>query len=114
MGKFYSVHDETLFIYKTGKDDYLDLHSLPDSFTLFDSESSWRISPWIAVIENVPSDIMKKTISFLELELHVRSNISSEHLEDYYLDGDESKLITEVTKAKEPEKAIIRIKLDTK
>lgn len=111
-GKFYSIHDDTLYIFKTRKDEYLDLQSFPESYSLFETESSWRLSPWIAITNNVSPENLKKTETLLELELHIRVFMDKELLESYFLDGDESEIIPELTKLKEPEKTIIRIRLD--
>jgi len=112
-GKFYSVHDDTLYIFKTRKDEYIDLHSFPESYNLFETESSWRLSPWIAISNNVSPENLKKTGTLLELELHVRVFVDKELLETYFLGGDESVLVPELTKLKEPERAVIKIKLDS-
>ena len=112
-GKFYSIHDDTLYILKTRKDEYLDLQTIPESYNLFETESSWRLSPWIAISNNVSPENLKKTETLLELELHVRVFVDKELLESYFLDGDESVIVPELTKLKEPERAVISIKLDS-
>ena len=112
-GKFYSIHDDTLYIFKTRKDEYLDLQTIPESYNLFETESSWQLSPWIAISNNVSVESLKKIETLLELELHVRVFVDKELLESYFLDGDESVIVPELTKLKEPERAVISIKLDS-
>ena len=112
MGKFYSIHDDTLYIFKTRKDEYIDLQSIPEHYNIFESESSWRLSPWIAISNNVSPESLEKIGALLELELHVRVFVDKELLESYFLDGDESVIVPELTKMKEPERAVIKIKLD--
>ena len=114
IGKFYSIHGDTLYIFKTIKDEYINIQSIPESYNLFETESSWRLSPWIAISNNVSAENLKKTETLLELELHVRVFVDKELLESYFLDGDESGIVPELTKLKEPERAVIRIKLDSR
>ena len=112
IGKFYSIHDDTLYIFKTRKDEYIDLQSIPEYYNIFESESSWRLSPWIAISNNVSPESLEKIGALLELELHVRIFVDKEFLESYFLDGNESVILRELTKLKELERAVIRIKLD--
>lgn len=93
MGRHYSVTGGNLYIYTTGRDRLLDLGVFPKELNLFEAESAWRISPWIAVVENVLQKASEMAQIILQLNDYERVNLPPQMLEHYFLDGDEYSLL---------------------
>ena len=93
MGRHYSVAGGNLYIYTTGRDRLLDLGVFPKELNLFEAESAWRISPWIAVVEDVLQRASEMAQIILQLNDYERINLPPQTLEHYFLDGDEYSLL---------------------
>ncbi len=93
MGRHYSVAGGNLYIYTTGRDRLLDLGVFPKELNLFEVESAWRISPWIAVVENVLHKAVDMAQIILQLNDYEKVNITVPALEHYFMDGDEYSLL---------------------
>lgn len=93
MGKYYSVAGGNLYIYTTGRDSLLDLEFFPKELNLFETESTWRISPRIAVVENVLQKTTENAQIILHLNDYKQVNLLLQFLEQYFRDGDEYSLL---------------------
>lgn len=93
MGRHYSVTGGNLYIFTTGRDRLLDLGVFPKELNLFEAESAWRISPWIAVVEDVLQKAAEMAQIILQLNDYEKINLPSRILEHYFLDGDEYSLL---------------------
>ncbi|MFW6109404.1 MAG: hypothetical protein ACOC6N_03040, partial [archaeon] len=93
MGRHYSLTGGNLYIFTTGQDRLLDLGVFPEELNLFEAESAWRISPWIAVVENVLQKVVETAQLILQLNGYEKINLSSRDLEYYFLNGDEHVLL---------------------
>ena len=98
MGRHYNVTGGNLYIFTTGMDRLLDLGVFPRELNLFEADSAWRISPWIAVVENVLQKAAEKAQIILQLNDYVRINVPARVLEHYFLDGDEYSLLETIEK----------------
>jgi hypothetical protein len=99
MGKHYSVKEGNLYIFTTGHDLLLDLGVFPKELNLFESESDWRISPWIAVVENILQKTAEMAQIILQLNEYEKVSLSSKALENYFLDGNEQLLLETMKEA---------------
>lgn len=93
MGKYYSFENGNLYIFTTGLDPLLDLHAFPRDLNLFEAESAWRISPRVAVVEDILQLNAEKAKIVLSLHDYEEVKISSVKLEEYFLDVEEEILI---------------------
>ena len=93
MGRHYSVSEGNLYIYTTGQDRLLDLGVFPSELNLFEADSAWRISPWIAVVENVLQKAVEMAQIILQLNDYEKISLPTKLLEHYFLDGDEYSLL---------------------
>lgn len=93
MGRHFSVEDGNLYIFTTMGDPMLNLNAFPGELNLFEAESSWRISPWVAVVEDVLQRQLEKAQIILQLHGYERVNVQKEAIEAYFLEGDEWRLI---------------------
>ena len=93
MGRHYSVSGGNLYIFTTGQDRLLDLGVFPAELKLFEADSAWRISPWIAVVENVLQKAAEMAQIILQLNDYEKINLPSRILDHYFLDGDEYSLL---------------------
>lgn len=93
MGRHYSVAEGNLYIYTTGRDRLLDLGVFPKELNLFEADSAWRISPWIAVVEDVLQRAIEMAQIILQLNDYERVSVPVPALEHYFLDGDEYSLL---------------------
>ena len=93
MGKHYSVTEGNLYIFTTGSDRLLNLGVFPSELNLFESESAWRISPWLAVVEGVLQKAAEMAQIILQLNEYEKINLPVKILEHYFLDGDEYSLL---------------------
>jgi len=102
MGRHFSVEDGNLYIFTTMGDAMLNLNAFPVELNLFEAESSWRISPWVAVVEDVLQRQLEKAQIILRLHGYERVQVRKELVESYFLEGDERRLLQVITVA-EPE-----------
>ena len=102
MGKHFSVEDGNLYIFTTMGDQMLNLNAFPTELNLFEAESSWTISPWVAVVEDVLHRQLEKAQIILRLHGYELVEARREALEAYFIDGDEGWLLQVITVA-EPE-----------
>ncbi|MCJ7732454.1 hypothetical protein MUP51_09075 [Candidatus Bathyarchaeota archaeon] len=96
MGRHYNVTGGNLYIFTTERDRLLDLGVFPKELSLFEAESSWRISPWIAVVEDVLQKASEMAQIILQLNDYEKINLPLRALEHYFLDGDEYSLLETV------------------
>ena len=99
MGKHFSVEDGNLYIFTTRGDQMLNLNAFPTELNLFEAESSWRISPWVAVVEDVLHRQLEKAQIILRLHGYERVEARREALEAYFIEGDEEWLLQVITVA---------------
>ncbi len=107
MSKHFSVEDGNLYIFTTMGEAMLNLNAFPAELNLFEAESSWRISPWIAVVEDVLQRQLERAQIILRLHGYERVDVRREALEAYFLEGDERRLIQTIKKAELMEVASI-------
>ncbi len=100
MGKHFTVEDGNLYVFTTMGDQMLNLNAFPTELNLFEAESSWRISPWVAVVEDVLQRQLEKAQIILRLHGYERVNVQKDALESYFLEGDERRLLQVITVAK--------------
>jgi len=93
LGKHFSVEDGNLYIFTTMGDQMLNLNAFPTELNLFEAESSWRISPWVAVVEDVLHQQLEKAQIILQLHGYELVETRREALEAYFIDGDEGWLL---------------------
>ena len=87
------MEDGNLYIFTTMGDVMLNLNAFPGELNLFEAESSWRISPWVAVVEDVLHRQLENAQIILQLHGYDRVNAQKEALEAYFLEGDERRLM---------------------
>ena len=93
------MEDGNLYIFTTMGDAMLNLNAFPGELNLFEAESSWRISPWVAVVEDVLHRQLENAQIILRLHGYDRVNAQREALEAYFLEGDELRLMQTITVA---------------
>lgn len=92
MSKYYTVSGGNLYIYVTGSSTLLDLRMFPTELGLFEAECSWRVSPWIAILDDVTNKAFDGAKIILQLEGYEETPVDGEVLESYFLHGNESVL----------------------
>jgi len=97
LGKHYHVADGRLYIFTTGKESLLDLKAFPTELNLFEAESSWRISPRLAVVEDVLHQTAERAGIILQLNDYRLTELPVDILEGYFLDGDETAVVEAIT-----------------
>ena len=97
MGKHYHVAGGCLYIFTTGGETLLDLKVFPSELNLFEAESSWRISPRLAVVEDVLHQTAERAGIILQLNDYNHAEVPVDILESYFLDGDETALVEAIT-----------------
>ncbi|MBN2335443.1 hypothetical protein JXL21_07755 [Candidatus Bathyarchaeota archaeon] len=103
MGKHYSVEGGNLYIYTTLGDPLLNLNVFPAELNLFEAESAWRISPWVAVVEDVLHEQMEKAQIVLQLNGYEHVYVDKEALESYFVAGNEQSLLQTIIAAETTE-----------
>jgi hypothetical protein len=82
-----------LYIFTTGGEFILDLGVFPREMDLFGAEAAWRISPWLAVVE----DVLQRTIDWASIILQLNDysymQMPLDVLEDYFRDGEEARVL---------------------
>ena len=90
MGQYYTIIGNNLYIYVTGNDLLLDLKLFPKDLHLFDSESTWRMTDKIAVVNGArDSDIAKAEI-ILSMSAYKAQDQPERILETYFTTSDEA------------------------
>ena len=87
------MEDGNLYIFTTMGDAMLNLNAFPEELNLFEAESSWRISPWVAVVEDVLQRQLEKAQIILQLHGYEHVDVQKEALEAYFLEGNERRLM---------------------
>ena len=93
MGKHFAVEGGNLYIFTTGTDVMLNLNSFPSELDMFEADTSWRVSPWVAVVEDVLHRQLERAQIVLRLHGYERASLSKGALESYFVDGRESIII---------------------
>jgi hypothetical protein len=101
MSRYYTIHENSVYVYATAGDSLLDLRMIPEGVGLFSAEVPWRASPWVAVSEEAPVEGLKVIELLLNSEGYSRVDVGVEALEDYFALGDESRLGLLMPKAAE-------------
>lgn len=96
MGKYYCVSGGNLYIFTTRGEFLLDLNVFPRELNMFEAEVAWRISPWIAVVENVLQRTVDRASIILQLNDYRSLDVPQDLLDDYFREGDDSKVIIAV------------------
>jgi hypothetical protein len=96
------VEDGNLYIFTTMGDQMLNLNAFPGELNLFEAESSWRVSPWVAVVEDVLQRQLEKAQIILQLHGYECVDAQRDALEAYFIGGDERRLMQAI-KVVEPE-----------
>jgi len=91
------VEDGNLYIFTTMGDQMLNLNAFPGELNLFEAESSWRVSPWVAVVEDVLQRQLEKAQIILQLHGYERVDAQRDALEAYFIGGDERRLMQTIT-----------------
>ncbi len=93
MGKHFAVEGGNLYIFTTGTDVMLNLNSFPSELDMFEADTSWRVSPWVAVVEDVLHRQLERAQIVLRLHGYERASLPKGALESYFVDGRESIII---------------------
>ena len=101
MGKYYTINGRNLYVYVTGGDMLLDLKLFPADLHLFDSDSAWRMTDRIAVVNGATESALSKAEIILNINMYKRMEQPSEVLEAYFTSGEES-IFTEIPIVEEP------------
>ncbi len=96
MGRHFCVSGGNLYIFTTGGEYLLDLGVFPSELNLFEVEVGWRLSPWLAVAEDVLQRSVDRASIILQLNDYSQIQVASGLLEDYFRDGDDSHVLLEV------------------
>jgi hypothetical protein len=91
------VEDGNLYVFTTMGEQMLNLNAFPPELNLFEAESSWRISPWVAVVEDMLQRPLEKAQIILRLHGYERVDAQKEALEAYFVGGDEGRLMQTIT-----------------
>jgi hypothetical protein len=97
LGRYFAVDEGDLYVFATGEDVLLSLNSFPRGLDLFGADTAWRVSPWVAVVEDVLQRHLERALIVLRLHGYERASIPKEALEAYFLDGDELRVVEKVT-----------------
>ena len=95
MGKFYTVHGRSLYVYVTEDDELIPIKDLPSLLGLFEADVTWRYNNRIAVCSGIPGDKMEQAKTILEIFGYEELNVKESVLERYFAEGDESVLSVE-------------------
>ena len=93
MGRYFCVAGGNLYIYTTGGEFLLDLNVFPRELNLFEADVAWRISPWLAVVEDVLQRTADRASIILQLNDYSYLQMPYDVLEDYFRDGEESRVL---------------------
>jgi hypothetical protein len=93
LSKHFAVEGGNLYIFTTGTDVMLNLNSFPGELGLFEAEASWRVSPWVAVVEDVLHRQLDRAQIVLRLHGYEKASLPKGALESYFVDGRESVII---------------------
>jgi hypothetical protein len=89
MTRFYTINENSIYIYTTAGHSLIDLHAIPDGLGLFSAEVPWRLSPWVAVSEEAPEEGLRILEMLLKAEGYQRVEVHRRILEEYFVRGDE-------------------------
>ena len=97
MGKYYSKHGRSLYIYVTENDELIDINLFPKELNLFEPDSSWRMNEKMAIVNDIDENDLDKAEIILNLNSFMKQEIPEETLEKCYNEGIESVLDTSLT-----------------
>lgn len=96
MGRHFCVSGGNMYIFTTGGEFVLDLGVFPSELNLFEAEAGWKLSPWIAVAEDVLQRSVDRASIILQLNGYSYKQVAFDVLENYFRDGDETPVLLEV------------------
>jgi len=102
LGKHFAVEGGNLYIFTTGTDVMLNLNSFPGELGLFEADASWRVSPWVAVVEDVLHRQLDSAMIVLRLHGYEKASLPKGALESYFVDGRESIVIEKILAGRLP------------
>jgi hypothetical protein len=102
LGKHFAVEGGNLYIFTTGTDVMLNLNSFPSELDMFEADTSWRVSPWVAVVEDVLHRQLDSALIVLRLHGYERVSLPKGALESYFVDGMESVIIEKILAGRMP------------
>lgn len=102
MGKHFAVDGGNLYVFTTGKDVLLNLNSFPRGLDLFGADTAWRVSPWVAVVEDVLQRQLESAQIVLRLHGYEKTSLPREALEAYFLDGNELRVVEKIVEMQRP------------
>ncbi len=82
-----------MYIFTTGGEFLLDLGVFPRELNLFEAEVAWRISPWLAVVEDVLQRTFDRASIILQFNDYSFQQLPLDVLEDYFRDGEASRVL---------------------
>jgi len=82
-----------LYIFTTGPDVMLNLSSFPVELSLFGADMAWRVSPRVAVVEDVLQRQVERAQIVLRLHGYEKLTLPREALEAYFADGLELRVL---------------------
>jgi len=93
LGKYFAVEHGNLYIFTTGPDVMLSLGSFPVELGLFGADTAWRVSPRVAVVEDVLQRQLESAQIVLRLHGYEKLPLQVEALEAYFVDGLELRVV---------------------
>ena len=87
------MEDGNLYIYTTEGVPLINLNVFPSELNLFEADSAWRISPWVAVVEDVLQRQLEYAQIILRLHGYEHVSVPKEVIESFFLEGDAQKLV---------------------
>jgi len=93
LGKHFTVEQGNLYIFTTGPDVMLSLGSFPGELGLFGADMAWRVSPKVAVVEDVLQRQLERAQIVLRLHGYEEVSLPREALEAYFVDGLEHRVV---------------------
>jgi len=102
LSKHFAVEGGNLYIFTTGTDVMLNLNSFPRELDLFEADTSWRVSPWVAVVEDVLHRQLDRAQIVLRLHGYEKASLPKGALESYFVDGRGSIIIEKLLAGRLP------------
>jgi hypothetical protein len=93
LGKYFAVDGGNLYIFTTGRDALINLNSFPPGLGIFGADTAWRVSPRVAVVEDVLLRQLERAQIVLGLHSYEKVSLNWQDLEEYFVNGYEYKVV---------------------
>jgi len=92
MGKFYTITQDSFYIYVTEDDQLISPKDMPPLLGLYEAKHPWKWANKIVIMNRLPEETLQQAATILEIHDYERRNADEQSLEHYFVTQDQAYL----------------------